>query len=103
VWVSSAALALRVAPRLRSPTVRALGLVVGERAQVSCNLVDPALFGPAQVYDAVDELVGQEGGTVTGAELVGLLPQSVLTAVAGHRWVQLGLCADATIEGRLLS
>jgi glutamate formiminotransferase / 5-formyltetrahydrofolate cyclo-ligase len=103
VWVSSAAAALRVAPRLRSPSVRALGLVVGERAQVSCNLVDPALFGPAQVYDAVDELVGQEGGTVTGAELVGLLPQSVLTAVAGHRWVQLGLCADATIEGRLLS
>ena len=103
VWVSSLAVAQRVAPQLRSPVVRALGLAVGARAQVSCNLVDPGKFGPAQLYDAVVDLVGHEGGTVTGAELVGLLPQSVLVAIAAPRWSQLGLRADTTIEARLPS
>ena len=46
VWVSSAEVARRVAPLVRRPEVRALGLAVGERAQVSCNLVDPARYGP---------------------------------------------------------
>ena len=41
VWVSSVAVAQRVAPRIRGPVVRALGLAVGDRAQVSCNLIGP--------------------------------------------------------------
>jgi glutamate formiminotransferase len=101
VWVSSVAVAKRVAPLVRSPVVRALGLAVGGRAQVSCNLVDPAHWGPAQLYDAVGDLVTQAGGTVTGAELVGLIPQSVLAAIPASRWSDLGLSADATIESRL--
>ena len=82
VWVSSVAVAQRVAPRLRGPMVRALGLAVGERAQVSCNLIDPGQLGPAEVYDLVVALVDQEGGAVVGAELVGLIPRSVLTDIA---------------------
>ena len=43
-------------------TVRALALAVDGRAQVSCNLVDPAFFGPARLYDAVAELVERRAG-----------------------------------------
>ena len=101
VWVSSVAVARQVAPLVRSPTVRALGLAVGDRAQVSCNLVDPAGFGPAQLYDFVSALVSEAGGAVVGAELVGLLPRSVLATIEPTRWDTLGLSDDMTIEARL--
>jgi glutamate formiminotransferase len=101
VWVSSAAVARTVAPLVRRPGLRALGLAVGERAQVSCNLVEPDFLGPAQAYDLVNDLVREQGGSVEGAELVGLLPESVLAAVPAARWPELGLSPEATIEARL--
>jgi glutamate formiminotransferase / 5-formyltetrahydrofolate cyclo-ligase len=101
VWVSSLATARGVVPQVRSQTVRALALQVGDRAQVSCNLTDPGTFGPDLLYDAVTELVGWEGGTVVGAELVGLIPRAVLAKIAPSRWDQLGLSDDATVEARL--
>jgi glutamate formiminotransferase len=82
--------------------VRALGLALGDRAQVSCNLVDPAHLGPAQLYDLVADHVDELGGKIVGAELVGLLPQSILADIATERWTQLGLSADSTVESRLL-
>jgi glutamate formiminotransferase / 5-formyltetrahydrofolate cyclo-ligase len=101
VWVSPAGVAGTVAPLVRRPELRALGLTVGERAQVSCNLVEPDVVGPAQVFDLVRSLVLAHGGTVEGAELVGLLPESVLAAVPTARWPELGLSAGATVEARL--
>ena len=47
------AVARAVAAAVRGPDVRALGLATGGATQVSCNLVDPFVVGPAQVYDAV--------------------------------------------------
>jgi glutamate formiminotransferase / 5-formyltetrahydrofolate cyclo-ligase len=101
LWVSSLTVAQRVAPRLRSPMVRVLGLAVGDRAQVSCNLVEPEQFGPAALFDLAKGLIEQEGGTVSGAELVGLIPQSVLSGISATRWSELGLSADKTVESRL--
>jgi glutamate formiminotransferase len=101
VWVSSPGLARQVAPLVRGPFVRALGLAVGARAQVSCNLIDPARVGPAQLYDDVATQMEAVGGAVEGAELVGLVPESTLHAVPEHRWAELGLSADATVEARL--
>ena len=101
VWVSSVETAQAVAPLVRSPQVRALGLAVGDRAQVSCNLVAPGDVGPAQLYDAVAAEVGTAGGEVLGAELVGLLPGSVLAAIPPARWRELGLSEEATVEARL--
>lgn len=101
VWVSSLEVARLVAPRVRGPRVRALALAVGERAQVSCNLVDPDTFGPAALYDAVAALAAEVGGHVEGAELVGLLPEVVLGAAPPGRWPELGLSAEATVESRL--
>jgi glutamate formiminotransferase / 5-formyltetrahydrofolate cyclo-ligase len=103
VRVSSLQVARRVAPLARGPAVRALGLAVGEKAQVSCNLIDPAQVGPAQAYDAVRRLVEEAGGTVERAELVGLVPEAVLEAIPASRWTELGLSAEKTVEARLRS
>ena len=101
VWVNPAGVARTVAPLVRRPELRALGLTVGGRAQVSCNLVEPDVLGPAQAYDMIGRLVREHGGTVEGAELVGLLPEAVLAAVPAARWPELGLSAGATVEARL--
>ncbi len=101
VWVSSPEVARRVAPLVRGTHVRALGLAVGRRAQVSCNLVDPERHGPARLYDDVAVLAAEAGGSVEGAELVGLVPEVVLAAVPRERWAELGLSHDSTVESAL--
>jgi glutamate formiminotransferase / 5-formyltetrahydrofolate cyclo-ligase len=103
VWVSSPELARTVAMGVRSREVRALGLTLGSRAQVSCNLVDPLRIGPAEVYDEVLRQVTALGGRVLRAELVGLLPAVVLKGVPRSRQRELGLSDDATVEARLAS
>jgi glutamate formiminotransferase / 5-formyltetrahydrofolate cyclo-ligase len=101
VWVSSVEVARAVAPLVRSPMVRSLGLAVGTGAQVSCNLIDPGRFGPESLYDLVTDLVDATGGAVLGAELVGLLPAAVLHAIPPARWSELGLAEATTVEARL--
>ncbi|HWF15840.1 MAG TPA: hypothetical protein VG244_06630 [Acidimicrobiales bacterium] len=101
VWVSSLEVARLVAPQVRGPHVRALALAVGARAQVSCNLIEPAVFGPAQLYDVVAARAADGGGAVEGAELVGLVPEAVLAAVPRARWPEVGLSDEATVESRL--
>jgi glutamate formiminotransferase / 5-formyltetrahydrofolate cyclo-ligase len=101
VWVTSTDVARRVAPLVRGPDVRALGLAVGRRAQVSCNLIDPGRFGPARLYDEVASLVAEAGGSTEGAELVGLVPQAVLAVIPPDRWAELGLSEESTVEARL--
>ncbi len=101
VWVSSAAVARAVAPLVRRPGVRALGLAVGTRAQVSCNLVDPGRYGPESLYDDVAALVAEAGGTVQGGELVGLIPETVLATVPPGRRAELGLTEGSSVESRL--
>lgn len=95
VWLAEGATvadARRIAASVRGPSIRSLGFDVGGRAQVSMNLIDPFAVGPAEAFD----LVG--GGE---AELVGLLPEAVLAAVAPERWPALDLSPDRTIEARL--
>jgi glutamate formiminotransferase / 5-formyltetrahydrofolate cyclo-ligase len=101
VWVSSVEVARQVAPLVRRPEVRALGLAVGPRAQVSCNLIDPDIFGPARLYDEVAALVSERGAGVEGGELVGLIPAAVLDSVPAGRRAELGLSETATVESRL--
>jgi glutamate formiminotransferase len=91
-------LARRLARAVRRPEVRALGLAVGDGVQVSMNLVDPLVVGPADVWDAVAAET-----PVAGAELVGLVPEAVLERTPTARWSQLGLRPEVTIEHRLAS
>ncbi|HEX2577056.1 MAG TPA: hypothetical protein VHK88_11955 [Aquihabitans sp.] len=98
VWLAEPDLPLarRIAREVRSPTIRALGLAVGDRVQVSMNLVDPLVVGPAAATDAV-----AAHAPVAGCELVGLVPRAVLEAVPEARWAALDLDADRTIEARI--
>jgi glutamate formiminotransferase len=88
--------ARQVAAVVRGPHLRALGLHVGERVQVSINLVAPHEVGPAEAWDAVAAHVAP-----AGAELVGLVPASVLDRTDPERWSQLDLDRERTIEARL--
>jgi hypothetical protein len=90
------AVARAVAAAVRGPAVRALGLGVGVRAQVSANLLDPLSVGPAHLYDEV-----AARAPVAGAELVGLVPGAVLEGVPPERWAELDLDPSRTIESRL--
>lgn len=98
VWLAEPDLALarRVATAVRRPEVRTLGLQVGDRVQVSMNLIDPMAVGPGAATDAVAALA-----EVAGCELVGLVPEPVLRAEDPARWDELDLSADRTIEARL--
>src|ERR1700722_15709711 len=101
VWVSPADVARPVARQIRGPRVRALGLRVGDRAQVSCNLIDPAAVGPAELFDALAVLGAGAGGAVHGGELGGLPPRATRRANPPALWPELGLSAETTIEARL--
>jgi glutamate formiminotransferase len=90
------ALARRIAASLRSPSVRALGLAVGDQVQVSMNLIDPMVTGPHRVH----ALVAKQA-RIDRSELVGLLPDAVLRRIDPSRWEQLDLAEDRTIEWRL--
>ncbi len=98
LWLAQpdVALARRVAAEVRAPGLRTLGLAVGDRVQVSCNLIEPWRVGPGAAFDAVADRVA-----VAGAELVGLLPLAVLEAEPASRWEALGIGPDRTIEARL--
>jgi glutamate formiminotransferase len=103
VWLDATGVevARRVAAAVRGPQLRALGLAVGPRLQVSMNLVDPATLGPDAAYDHVAMLAEAADARVAGAELVGLLPADVLARVPRARWEELDLDEDRTIEARL--
>lgn len=102
LWVDGGdpTVARRVAAALRGPAVRALGFVLGDRLQVSCNLLDPLVVGPAEVHDAAAALLAEHGAGVAGAELVGLVPAAVLDRVPPDRWPELDLRPEATLEAR---
>lgn len=103
VWLcgDDVSTARSIAAAIRRPGLRALGLLVGRRAQVSCNLTTPSVLGPDTVFDLVVAHASAAGATVDGAELVGLLPESVLRSIGTARWTQLDLSAEQTIEARL--
>ncbi len=96
-------MAREVAGTIRSESVRSLGLAVGTGAQVSCNLVDLGSIDVATLFDTVARLVSEAGGTVERGELVGLLPAAALHDVPAHRWAELDLSEDRTIEARMES
>lgn len=103
VWLGGCTLeeTRAIAARVRGPGIRTLGLQVGSLTQVSMNLVDMSLAGPREAFDAVRRECGGTGATVERAELVGLVPHSVVESVPRGRWEELDLSEDRTIEARL--
>jgi glutamate formiminotransferase/glutamate formiminotransferase/formiminotetrahydrofolate cyclodeaminase len=61
------------------PGVRAIGLLLsGGRAQVSTNVHDPLSVPLAEVVARARSLAAARGARVTGAEVVGLIPEAAL-------------------------
>jgi hypothetical protein len=87
------AAAKRIAGLIRGPHLRALGLAVGQQVQVSMNLIAPDELGPAEAWDLV-----AAHAPIARAELVGLVPRSVLDRTPPDRWGQLDLAPGRTIE-----
>jgi glutamate formiminotransferase / 5-formyltetrahydrofolate cyclo-ligase len=85
---------------LRSPSVRALGLPVAGGAQVSCNLLVPSGREMEAVFDTVSQASNTLRCRISQAEVVGLIPGSALAEIPRHRWLELGVGEDLTIEAR---
>jgi glutamate formiminotransferase len=102
LWVRGLSLpeTREVAARIRNPALRTLGLPVRGGTQVSCNLVDPERLGPADAYDLVAAALPAPG-RIERAELVGLVPEAVLTRTPADRFEELDLSADDGLEARL--
>lgn len=83
-------IARRVARKVRFssgglPAVKAMGVPVAHRAQVSMNLVDFETTSILKAFDAVCAEAEREGVDVAGSELIGLIPQKALDGVdAAH-------------------
>lgn len=98
LWLENVDLATTrsIASNVRTPNIRTLGLQVGAFTQVSVNLIQPMNAGPNDVYEAVSQYA-----KVHHAELVGLLPASVLATIPRARWEDLDLSVERTIEWRV--
>jgi glutamate formiminotransferase/formiminotetrahydrofolate cyclodeaminase len=80
-------IAIKIARSIRHSSgglrfVKALGLLVDSRAQVSMNLTDFTRTPIARVVELIRREAARYGTTVTHSELVGLIPQAALVDAA---------------------
>ncbi len=83
------------------PGVRALGLEVGGRAQVSMNLMDLQRTSIPAALEAVRSAAARRGRAVESTELVGLAPLEAILQVARHYLSLRELDAAHILEMRL--
>jgi glutamate formiminotransferase len=67
--------------------VKAMGVLVRGRAQVSLNITDFRVTPVGRVFDAVNRLAGKHGTKVVDGELIGLLPEDAFER--DSEWVRL--------------
>ena len=97
--------AQRIARALRHASggfryVKALGLLVEGRAQVSMNLTDFTRTPIHRVVETIRREAARYGAAITHSELVGLLPQQALLDAAAW-YLQLDLDPQQVLENRL--
>lgn len=85
------------------PFVKALGLEVDGRAQVSMNLTDYMRTPLALVVERVREEAAERGASILKSELVGLIPQAALMDAAAFYLRLEGFQPDQILEVRLQS
>lgn len=104
LWLDDVSLedAHLIVKAVRQTAVRSLAFQVGDQVQVSCNIIDTNAIVPSQLYDQVTSLLGPPG-RINRAELVGLVPTTLLEREDPLRWTQLGLARDTTIETRIVN
>ena len=70
------------------PGVKAMGVLVDGRAQVSMNLTEFRATPVQQVHAAVQKLARQAGLDIAGGELIGLIPEEACTrGQSGEEWL----------------
>jgi len=67
--------------------VKAMGVLVQGRAQVSLNITDFRITPVGRVFDALNRLAGKHGTKVVDGELIGLLPEDAFERES--EWVRL--------------
>ncbi len=80
------------------PAVKALGMLVNGQAQVSVNLVDYRITPLHVLMDTVMEMAKQMGVDVERSELIGLMPEEVMTQAAAHYLRLYEFRSDSIIE-----
>jgi glutamate formiminotransferase len=83
------------------PGVKALGLKVGGRAQVSMNLTDLEKTPMPIVLEAVRSAAAERGASVASTEVVGLAPLEALVQIARHYLKLQKLETGHVLEARL--
>ena len=83
------------------PCVKALGLEVDGRAQVSMNLTDFRRTSLTKVVEAVRQEAERRGVGLERSELVGLIPLQAMLGVAGEALRLEGFQAEQILEVRL--
>lgn len=83
------------------PAVKALGLLVGGRAQVSINLTDYRQTSLLTVVETVRREAETLGTHIHHAELVGLIPREAITDVAARALHLEGFTSEKILEERL--
>jgi len=83
------------------PGIKALGLEVGGRAQVSMNLVDLETTPISVALEAVRRSAGRHGIMVESTELVGLLPLAAILEAARHYLTLPNLGPEHVLEAVL--
>lgn len=81
--------------------LKAIGVLVGGRAQVSMNITNPQATPVSQVYRAVKEAARRQGVQPESIELIGLVPEAAVEH--DSEWIELApaFSADRTLERRL--
>jgi len=95
-----------IASRIREsggglPAVKALGFLVGGRAQVSMNLTDLEMTPIHIALEAVRAAAADLGASVESTELVGLAPLAAILDSARHYLALQELEAEHVLEARL--
>lgn len=80
------------------PAVKALGLLVNGRAQVSMNLTDHTRTSLTTVMARIDELATEHGTAIDHSELIGLLPTAALLDAAAQTLRLPSLAAEQLVE-----
>jgi glutamate formiminotransferase / 5-formyltetrahydrofolate cyclo-ligase len=83
------------------PGVKALGLEVGRRAQVSMNLTDLKRTSIPTALEAVRKSAERRGARVEATELVGLMPMSAVLEAARHYLTLPKLGSEHVLEAAL--
>jgi len=83
------------------PAVKAMGLLVGGRAQVSMNLTDTDTTSMATVFEAVQREADRLGIVVHSSELIGLVPRRALEEAAGALLRIANFTPAMVLENRL--